>query len=193
MIFLWLAVTLAALATALINPVIDGQPMQMPALGIAAIAALAWLYCLRRRLRGPRTAGKTILIDGSNVMHWNGGNPNITIVRDVVQALAANGHEVGVIFDANVGYKLSGRYMNDATLARHLNLPTRHVLVSPKGQPADVFLLQVARDRNAPIVSNDRFRDWQDDFPEIAEYGRLIHGGYRDGAPYLRPGKGKPA
>ncbi|MEZ5716258.1 MAG: hypothetical protein R3D85_14535 [Paracoccaceae bacterium] len=133
-----------------------------------------------------------MLIDGSNVMHWNGGEPDIKVVRDVARALAANGYQVGVIFDANAGYKLAGRYLNEAALARQTGLAPAQIMVSPKGQPADGFLLEAARDMAAPIVSNDRFRDWQDAYPEIAEPGRLIHGTWQGGAPHLRPGKGKP-
>jgi hypothetical protein len=49
--------------------------------------------------------------------------------------------------------------------------------------------LTVARDFNAPIVTNDRYRDWADDYPEIAEPGRLIRGGYRNGTLWLESGE----
>jgi hypothetical protein len=42
----------------------------------------------------------------------------------------------------------------------------------------------------AAIVTNDRFRDWIEDFPEFAEPGRLIQGGYRNDAPYLKSNSG---
>ncbi|WP_137699723.1 NYN domain-containing protein [Marimonas lutisalis] len=181
---------LAALATALVAPDLgSAQALQTSAFGLAAIAGLLWL---RQVLAGRRATAGRILIDGSNLMHWNNGTPDITVVRDVARALATKGYEVGVIFDANAGYKIADRYMNEATLARKLGLNKSHVLVSPKGQPADGFLLQAAREMDAPIVTNDRFRDWHESFPEFAQPGRLLHGGYRDGAPYLRPGKGKP-
>ena len=38
---------------------------------------------------------------------------------------------------------------------------------------------------DAPIVTNDRYRDWAGEYPEIAEPGRLIRGGYRDGVLWL--------
>ena len=37
----------------------------------------------------------------------------------------------------------------------------------------------------ARIVSNDRFRDWEDRHPEVRDPGRLIPGGYRDGVLWL--------
>ena len=119
-------------------------------------------------------------------MHWQGGEPNIQVVQKLVQALDKSGYQPGVIFDANAGYKLFDRYLDDAPLADALGLPEEQVLVSPKGEPADIFLLNAARDMGAAIVTNDRFRDWVEDFPEFAEPGRLIRGGYRKGAPYLK-------
>jgi len=134
-------------------------------------------FLLRRRT--------TLLIDGSNVMHWCDGKPSLTPVREVVRVLEAAGFRPGVIFDANVGYKLVGRYRDDRHLARALGLPEAQVLVVPKGQPADPVLLAVARERGARIVTNDRYRDWAETHPEIATPGHLIRGGWRDGALWL--------
>lgn len=189
-LFRWTAVFLAGMAVVLFYRASADPSLQLPALALAVLAAVFWLGHLLVRRR-PRD--QHVLIDGSNVMHWKKGDPDIAVVRDVAKALDKNGYRVAVIFDANAGYKLADRYMNEVTLAKHLRIHPRQVMVSPKGQPADGFLLQAARDTDAPIVSNDRFRDWQSAFPEVAAPGRLIHGGYRDGAPYLRPGKGKPA
>lgn len=159
---------------------------------ILILVAFTTFLWLRRLLARRGETQKRILIDGSNVMHWNGGDPDLLVVRSVARALSTKGYHVGVIFDANAGYKLADRYMNDAALAKALGLNEKQIMVAPKGHPADGFLLQAARDMDAPIVTNDRFRDWQADFPEVAVPGRLIHGGYREGVPFLRPGKGKP-
>lgn len=189
MAHLLLVLAIAALIAAVALPDLTDLPLAEPALLLAACAGVFWLVALlwrRTSRRGGRKPGKLVLIDGSNVMHWDNGTPQISVVRDVAQALMAHGYTVAVIFDANAGYKLENRYMHDHALAKALGLPVAQVMVSPKGQPADGFLLHVARERRAPIVSNDRFRDWHEAFPEIAEPGRLIHGGFRDGAPYLR-------
>ncbi|SFL44328.1 Zc3h12a-like Ribonuclease NYN domain-containing protein [Shimia aestuarii] len=163
---------------------------------LAPVVLLAVLLLARAAFRRKPTRRSTpaprILIDGSNVMHWAGDGADLAVVRSVAWALTDHGYEVGVIFDANVGYKITDRYMNEATLAGVLGLKDEQIMVSPKGQPADGFLLQAARDMDAPVVTNDRFRDWQDDFPECAAPGRLIHGTWHDGAPQLRMSKGKP-
>lgn len=163
------------------------QPMLL-FIGAAFLALLLLAWAARRR----RKPVHHVLIDGSNVMHWGGNGADISIVRSVAHALVAQGYRVGVIFDANAGYKIRDSYMNESHFAQALNLDHNEIMVSPKGRPADGFLLQAARDMDAPIVTNDRFRDWQEDFPECAAPGRLIHGIWRDGAPQLRMSSGKP-
>ena len=111
--------------------------------------------------------------------------PDITTVRDVVEALTTAGLTPGVVFDANVGYKISDRYMKDKTLATMLGLPVDRVMVAPKGTPADPLVLQVARDLGATIVTNDRFRDWADEYSDVLQARDLVQGGYRKGALWL--------
>jgi len=158
---------------------------------LALIFALAGLVLLPvaavgrwARRRGGK-AGRWIVVDGSNVMHWKDQTPQIATVIAVVQALRARGLTPGVVFDANAGYKIGGRYKGDREMARLLGLPRSRVLVVPKGTPADPWLLAAARDLGARVVTNDRFRDWAAAHPEVTEPGFLIRGGYRDGALWL--------
>ena len=61
-------------------------------------------------------------------MHWNGDAPRLDTLQEVVRRLADQGYQPGVVFDANAGYKLTGRYMDDRPLARALGLPADRVL-----------------------------------------------------------------
>ncbi|MGB5836283.1 MAG: hypothetical protein WBH14_04460 [Albidovulum sp.] len=122
-----------------------------------------------------------IVIDGSNVMHWKNDTPSIEPVREVIAELTGMGFTPGVVFDANAGYKLSGRYLNARALARLLVLPIDRVHVVPKGEPADPFILRAASGLGAKIVTNDRFRDWAELHPEIRSPGFLIQGRYEAG------------
>ena len=58
------------------------------------------------------------------------------------------------------------------------------------GRPEDALAgveqaVAAARDLGARIVSNDRYRDWAADHPEVATPGHLVRGGYREGALWL--------
>lgn len=126
-----------------------------------------------------------LVIDGSNVMHWRDNVADIAVVREVVVTLTSRGYAPGVAFDANAGYLISGRYMNERAFSEMLGLPVSRILVVGKGTPADPVILSAARDLSARIVTNDRYRDWAADHPEVATPGHLIRGGFRDGALWL--------
>ena len=134
---------------------------------------------------GSEKRSRFIMIDGSNVMHWRDNTPDIDSVREVVVSLRAQGYTPGVVFDANAGYKLEGRYRNHYKLARRIGLPHEQVMVVPKGEPADPMILRAARDYGGRVVSQDRFRDWEGDFPELRRTDFRVRGGYDGGKLWL--------
>ena len=195
-----LFVSMAGLVAALFVP--DLADLRL----LAGLCALVGLFlALRARARRgravPAAAQKWVVVDGSNVMHWKDGTTRIETAREVVDRLTALGYAPGVVFDANAGYLVAGKYRHDRAFGRLLGLPEDRVMVVPKGTPADTFLLTAARDLGARVVTNDRFRDWADAHPEVREPGHLIRGEYRAGKLWLdiseaeRPvlGRARPA
>ena len=138
-------------------------------IGLCVVAGVLAARLFRRKKRW-------VILDGSNVMHWREGKPEIQTVIAVVRLLEKRGYTPGVVFDANAGYLLMGKYQHDGALARMLRLPESRVMVVPKGSPADPAILRAARDYGAPIVTNDRFKDWAAEFPEVKNKGHLITG-----------------
>jgi hypothetical protein len=45
--------------------------------------------------------------------------------------------------------------------------------------------LAAAADLGARVVTNDRYRDWVEQHPEVTEPGHLIRGGYKAGKLWL--------
>ncbi len=154
-------------------------------LGFAALALFS-IYILRvlwgwlAALAKPKPAQNAVIVDGSNVMFW-GGDPSPVVLTRVIESLRDKGFTPYVIFDANVGYKLQDRYMDDAAMARLLALPAKQVYVVPKGVIADEHVLEVASERGLRVVSNDRFRDWKVRYPIVAEKGRILRGTCKGG------------
>ncbi|WP_417523933.1 NYN domain-containing protein [Marinovum sp.] len=131
---------------------------------LSLISALAAAMLL---LRAPRRDAKIVVLDGSNILYWGEGTPSLTTVRTVIRQLRKQGWEPIIWFDANVGYKVGDGYLGPAALASQLGCRAQQVRVAPKGQPADPLLLQEAVDLEARVVSNDRFRDWAETFPQL--------------------------
>lgn len=169
------------------------QPGFLDLILVAGPSALASLFLLLRAFfhgKGKRrlSAQNYLVIDGSNAMHWKGGTPQIDTLRDVVAQVAALGYTPGVVFDANAGHLVTGRYQHNRAMGKLLGLPEDRIMVVDKGAPADPTILEAARFLGARIVTNDRYRDWADAHPEVNEPGYLIRGGYRDGKLWLGVG-----
>ncbi|WP_435259724.1 NYN domain-containing protein [Thioclava sp. FR2] len=162
----------------------DFQDLQM----LAASMLAASLYLLLQEWWRGRKAGRLrqdVIIDGSNVMHWLDERPQLQPLLDVIAYLKGKGFRVGVVFDANAGWKLWDQYRGDHYFAQRLGLADQQVLVVAKGQPADPVILAAARENGAQIITNDRYRDWVEQYPEIAAPGHLVRGGYRKGQLWL--------
>jgi hypothetical protein len=102
------------------------------------------------------------LIDGSNVAHATEGPAprlaNILLVRD---RLAEQGFEPIIVADAALRHQID----DPAAYERLVDEGT--IRQAPAGTDADYFLLSFARELNAALVSNDRFRDRSRQFAEV--------------------------
>ena len=119
----------------------------------------------KRKDNGP--ARSLVLVDGSNVAHSSEGEhghlSNITLVCD---KLREEGYEPLVLVDAALRHQIDDR----AGYERMVDVGA--IKQAPAGTDADYFILSFARELDASIVSNDRFRDRQKAFPDAAN--RLI-------------------
>lgn len=147
--------------------------------------AASLILVARAWLGGCKRASTWAIVDGSNVMHWKDGKPDLATLKEVLSALTEAGLKPGVVFDANAGYKIIGHYMNDRAFARVLKLPVNRVMIAPKGTPADPLILRAARENKARIVTNDQFRDWLEDYPELRDPSTAIRGGFKQGKLWL--------
>lgn len=116
------------------------------------------------RERRPHGEKHVVLVDGSNVAHSSEGEQarlgNIDIV---VKKLVAEGYEPVVVVDAALRHQIDDRREYEH------RVETGSIRQAPAGTDADYFLLAFARELDAYVVSNDRFRDRQDSFPEARE------------------------
>ena len=117
---------------------------------------------------GPKNEREEIssiaLVDGSNVAHCNEDDAahveNILRIRD---KLVEEGLDPIVVADAAL------RHQIDDSAAYERLIDEGIVRQAPAGTDADYFILSFARELNASILSNDRFRDRMKQFPEARD------------------------
>ena len=116
---------------------------------------------------GDGASAALVLVDGSNVAHSSEREqPELANIVAVCDKLREEGYEPVVVVDAALRHQIDDRVgyerlVDDGTIRQ-----------APAGTDADYFILSFARELEASIVSNDRFRDRQKVFPEAAK--RLI-------------------
>jgi Zc3h12a-like Ribonuclease NYN domain len=104
-----------------------------------------------------------ILLDGSNVSLSGSGGGKLTSLAKLAQmvhCLLANGFTPYTIFDASFKHRIneSSRGRSDFNdLTKQLS---EYFQMSPAGEEADLFLLQLALELKCPVVSNDSFKNY---------------------------------
>ena len=112
----------------------------------------------------PRREPGIALVDGSNVAHsTEGEKPRLRNIELVAHKLVEEGYTPIVVSDAALRHQIDEerRYISMIEAGK--------VRQAPAGTDADYFILAFARELDAAIVSNDRFRDRQDAFPDARE------------------------
>jgi len=109
-------------------------------------------------------ATNVVLVDGSNVAHSTEGEEaqvaNLIAVRD---KLRDEGLDPIIVADAAL------RHQIDDPAKYEQMIESGQVRQAPAGTDADYFLLSFARELNASIVSNDRFRDRMKQFADVRQ------------------------
>lgn len=112
----------------------------------------------------PDATTNVAIVDASNVAHSTEGERaqvrNILAVRD---KLIEEGLEPVIVADAALRHQV-----DDGALYEKL-VDEGQIRQAPAGTDADYFILSFARELNACVVSNDRFRDRVKQFPEARE------------------------
>jgi hypothetical protein len=104
------------------------------------------------------------IVDGSNVAHSSeGGAVRLANIRLVCGKLEEQGYEPVIVVDAALRHQIDERDAYERMVDEGL------IRQAPAGTDADYFILSFARELDASIVSNDRFKDRLDAFPEARE------------------------
>ena len=101
-----------------------------------------------------------IVVDGTNVA-WEeqtkDGKPKVSNIVAMRQALEKEGYDPLIIIDASLRHEI-----DDPDQLEFL-IDNQSIRQAPAGTEADYFVLQIARQENAKIVSNDMFEKYRTD------------------------------
>jgi hypothetical protein len=104
------------------------------------------------------------IVDGSNVAHSSEGErPALENITLVCERLEEEGYQAIVVVDAALRHQIDNRQGYEALV------DSGRIRQAPAGTDADYFILSFARELDAAVVSNDRFRDREKAFPEALE------------------------
>ena len=137
--------------------------MRPPSRGLGPIAGSRYTEGSGKRMTAEADR-QIALVDGSNVAYSTERDrpmlANITLVCD---RLEAEGYQPIVVVDAAL------RHQIDARDAYEQMVENGKIKQAPAGTDADYFILAFARELDAAVVSNDRFRDREKAFPEARD------------------------
>ena len=109
---------------------------------------------------------KTVVIDGANVAYEErsaGGKPKLSNLLKVRREMEERGKEAIIIVDASLKYDIDDQEQLEKLIQ------SQQVRQVPAGTDADYFIIQFADQLDALIVTNDRYRDYAEQYPWITE------------------------
>lgn len=106
-----------------------------------------------------------VMVDASNVAHFGrpkDGKPSLDYILKAAEALGKLGYEPVLVADASLRHEIDekddfNQLLNDGKIQQ-----------VPSGTTADHFILKMAEDEDAKILSNDVFREYNDEFQDIS-------------------------
>jgi hypothetical protein len=111
-------------------------------------------------------AKEVVIIDGANVAYEErsaGGKPKLSNLLKVRGELEGRGLEAVILVDASLKYDIDDQSQLE-TLIR-----SQQVRQVPAGTDADYFIIQFAEQFNARVVTNDRYKDYLEQYPWITD------------------------
>lgn len=113
----------------------------------------------------PETTSESVaLVDASNVAHAGPGpEPRLENILRVCDKLREDGYRPIVMADAALRHKIDDPKRFEAMV------DAGDIRQAPAGTDADWFILSFARELEGAVLSNDRFRERQEAFPDVMQ------------------------
>lgn len=112
-----------------------------------------------------RRRGKVVIVDGNNVAYHLSpdGKPKVSNLVHAQKSLVNGGYRPVFVISAALIHSID-QPNSLRSLMNEIN-----VVQALRGTNDDLKIIKIAQERNANIVSNDRFLDWLERYPWISD------------------------
>lgn len=116
-----------------------------------------------QQVQDSRKRRRVVVVDGNNVAYHlsSQGKPNTENLILAYRSLTSTGFKPVFVVSAALVHKI------DKPTALNEFMLSAEVVEAPRRTDDDLRIIQLAKELNAPIVSNDRFLNWIDRYPWI--------------------------
>lgn len=116
-----------------------------------------------QRVQDSRKRRRVVVVDGNNVAYhlFPQGKPNTQNLILAYRSLTSTGFKPVFVVSTALSHKI------DKPTALNEFMLSAEVVEAPRGTDDDLRIIQLAKELNAPIISNDRFLNWIDRYPWI--------------------------
>ncbi len=106
-----------------------------------------------------------VIVDGNNIAYHlsSDGRPQAKNLLLAYNSLTTGGYRPVFVISSALSQAIDKLRTLDSFISR------AQVIVAPRGTNDDLTIIKTAQERNADIVSNDRFLDWMDRYPWVQD------------------------
>jgi hypothetical protein len=142
----------------------------------ATAASIAPPHHHSKRKTASGAIREAVVIDGLNVFFASRQSPKFENVLAIAADVIANDYDLYCVFDASTRYTVRDRQGSQHVKAYlHLLEHFSNLFIETTGGScADEVILNLAEMYDARIISNDRYRDWINDFHFLTDRNRVI-------------------
>jgi hypothetical protein len=102
-------------------------------------------------------------LDGNNIAFYMSPNgiPQVSNLLRAYRSLKSAGYRPTIVVSAALKYRIDNPDILQSLKNRRI------VIESPRGTDDDLTIIRLAKQKNANIISNDRFLDWRERYPQL--------------------------
>lgn len=137
------------------------QPHSPPKPKIIRLASTSW-SSIQGSNSHKQNIGSIIIVDGQNVAYFGEfTKPSYLNLKIIYEALISLSYTPKIVISSALKYKIDDPVRLNRFMSRRI------AIEAPSGEDDDLTILELANDYQAKIITNDRYLNHQDIFPDL--------------------------